>query len=60
MILPNAASAFLDIRKLTDYVLDSDHSLGRHKARVFKAALGITSVDAAWLSEANFVGHPFG
>jgi hypothetical protein len=40
MRLPNATSAFLDIRKIANYCLDGDHPLGRHKARVFRAALG--------------------
>ncbi len=30
----------IDPRKLTKYALNPDHPTGRHKARVFKAALG--------------------
>jgi hypothetical protein len=30
----------IDPRKLTDYALNPDSPLGRHKARVFRAALG--------------------
>jgi hypothetical protein len=51
MRLPNAASAVLDIRKTANYCLDSDHPLGRHKARVFRAALGLTIADAGWLRQ---------
>jgi hypothetical protein len=49
MGLPKAHSATLDLRKLTHYCLSDDHPLGRHKARVFKAALGIVAADAGWL-----------
>jgi len=41
MQLPNSERAFIDIRKLTDYCLNSDHIEGQHKARVFKSALDI-------------------
>jgi hypothetical protein len=50
-LLPNAEHAFLDIRKIRDYLLDPLHPRGRHKARVFRAALGITANDAEWLRE---------
>jgi hypothetical protein len=49
MKLPNAEHAFVDITKLRDYSLDSKHKEGRHKARVFAAALGLESDDAEWL-----------
>ena len=39
----------MDIRKLRDYSLNSQHPVGKHKARVFKAALGLTVQDADWL-----------
>jgi hypothetical protein len=48
--LPNRAQAILDIRKLEDYCLDATHPRGRHKARVFRQALGIGRGDAAWFS----------
>jgi hypothetical protein len=38
--LRNADRAVIDPRKLLDYVLDPDSPQGRHKARVFKRALG--------------------
>jgi len=47
--LPHAARAILDAQKLEDYCLDSDHPRGRHKARVFREALGIGQEGAAWL-----------
>ena len=42
MILPNAASAFIDDTKLVEYCLNFEHEEGKHKARVFQSALGIT------------------
>ena len=41
----------VDIRKLRDYSLNVDHSEGMHKARVFKAALGLTVQQADWLRD---------
>lgn len=49
MRLPNAEAAEVDISKLRDYTLSPEHGEGSHKARVFKAALGITKTDAEWL-----------
>lgn len=42
MNLPNAKRAVVDIRKLRDYCLNPGHDEGKHKARLFAAALGIT------------------
>ena len=50
--LPNADRAVIDLRKLIDYCLDPIHPRGRHKARVFRATLGIEQTDAQWLQEA--------
>jgi hypothetical protein len=50
--LPNSEQAILDIRKIEDYCLDPDHPRGRHKARVFREALGIGRSDAFWLRKA--------
>jgi uncharacterized protein DUF6883 len=50
--LPNAELAVLDVRKLSDYCLDPAHRRGRNKARVFRAALGVTQEDAGWLRAA--------
>jgi Domain of unknown function (DUF6883) len=43
MKLPNSDRAVVDIRKIRDYCLNPEHRRGRHKARVFAAALGLTS-----------------
>ena len=51
MKLPNGSSAVVDIEMLQDYCLSSRHPEGRHKARVFLSALGMTSVDAENLRE---------
>ncbi|GAA0548686.1 hypothetical protein FHS83_001023 [Rhizomicrobium palustre] len=49
--LPNHRSAILDIRKLEEYCLNSEHPRGQHKARVFYEALGINQSDASWLHQ---------
>jgi uncharacterized protein DUF6883 len=49
--LPNGEQAVIDIGKLRDYSLNPEHEVGKHKARVFQAALGITIDDAEWLRE---------
>jgi hypothetical protein len=41
MRLPRTEEAIIDIHKLIDYCLNLDHPEGRHKARVFKAALDL-------------------
>ena len=46
MKVPNAEHAIVDIRKLRDYCLNSTHEHGKHKARLFTAALGMTLNDA--------------
>jgi uncharacterized protein DUF6883 len=46
MRLPNGERAIVDLRKLRDYCLNPDRPRGRHKARVFAAALGLTAKDA--------------
>ena len=51
MKLPNAERAFVDIAKLRDYSLNAEHKEGKHKARVFAAALGLAVNDAEWLRE---------
>ena len=56
MKIPNAELAVVDLRKLTEYCLSATHAVGRHKARLFRSALGITSADAetlrGWLLDA--------
>lgn len=49
MKLPNSEKAFVDITKLRDYSLNPEHESGGHKARVFRAALGLTQDGAEWL-----------
>lgn len=51
MKLPNAERAFVDIAKLRDYSLDPVHPEGKHKARVFASALGLTRNHSEWLRE---------
>jgi hypothetical protein len=51
MGLPNAELAEVDIRKLSEYCLSTEHPVGKHKAAVFRAALGLTVVDALVLRE---------
>jgi hypothetical protein len=49
--LPNGDRAIIDLRKLEDYCLSPLHPRGRHKARVFREALGLQQSDAAWLRD---------
>jgi len=51
MRLPGGERAVVDIRKLRDYCLDPLHLRGRHKARVFRNAVGIGQADADWLRD---------
>ncbi len=50
--LPHGDEAILDIRKVEDYCMSPSHPRGRHKARVFREALGLQRRDAAWLRNA--------
>ena len=54
MRLPNPERAVLDT-KLEDYSLNPLHREGRHKARVFRAALGISLENANVLRRAVLV-----
>ncbi len=49
--LPNADRATIDKRKLREYLLNPDHPAGKHKARVFDAAFGLTRADADLLHD---------
>ncbi|MBE9157582.1 hypothetical protein IQ265_12215 [Nodosilinea sp. LEGE 06152] len=51
MKLPNGAYAVIPIDKLTNYCLNPNHSSGKHKARVFASALGITVDNADELQQ---------
>ena len=46
MKLPNPDRAVVDIAKLRAYCLNPGHPRGRHKARLFVAALGMSAADA--------------
>jgi hypothetical protein len=58
--LPQAARAIIDIRKIEDYCLNPTHPRGRHKARVFREALGLRRSDAQWLRQALLNALPQG
>ena len=45
-VLPDLANAKTDVAKLRDNCLNATHPRGRHKARMFLSALGITNEDA--------------
>lgn len=49
--LPNYDKAVIQPEKLYDYVLNPDHPLGQHKARVFKSVLGIERAHAEVLAD---------
>lgn len=49
MRLPNPERAVVDSAKLTEYCLNPNHEDGKHKAKVFAAALGLTRNDGEWL-----------
>jgi len=51
MKLPNGERAVVDIAKLRDYSLSAIHEEGKHKARVFAAALGVGPGQAEWLRD---------
>lgn len=46
MKLPGGEDVVIDARKVSDYILNSSHPRGRHKARVFLAALELVKTDA--------------
>lgn len=51
MKLPNGAQAEISMQKLIGYCLNLEHPSGKHKARVFESALGITANNADSLRE---------
>ncbi|HEX8282962.1 MAG TPA: hypothetical protein VF588_06385 [Pyrinomonadaceae bacterium] len=51
MKLPNAERAVVEIEKLRDYSLNLAHDEGKHKAQVFRSALGFTQADAEELRQ---------
>ena len=50
-LLPYAQNGVVDIRKLRDYCLSSEHDDGRHKARLFSSILGMTADNAEELRQ---------
>jgi hypothetical protein len=56
MLLPHRERAVLDLRKPEDYCLDPSHPRGRHKARVFRDALGLSRTDSRWLRDILLAG----
>jgi len=52
MRVPNGEQATVDVRKLRDYCLNPLHPEGKHKARLFAAALNMTDGDAESLRTA--------
>ena len=51
MHLPNAEKAHLAYSKLHDYILNPNHSKGRHKAYAIDQATGIRREDAEFLRQ---------
>lgn len=51
MLIPNAENAVVDIRKLRDYCLNSEHDDGKHKARLFSLILGMAANNAEELRQ---------
>lgn len=49
--VPKAENAEIPAGKLTQYVLNTEHTVGGHKARVIKSALGFTVEDAERFSK---------
>ena len=52
MKMPNCERAVVETGKLRDYCLNPFHPRGRHKARIFRAALALTAEDAHLLRDA--------
>ncbi len=46
MLVPYAENAVVDLRKITEYLLNPEHKQGRHKARLFASSLNFTSENA--------------
>ncbi len=44
--LPNPENAVVEMRKLRGYCLNPEHPRGKHKARIFASALGLTAEDS--------------
>lgn len=64
MLSPFAERAYADESKFLGYYLSTDHPYGKHKARVFKSALGVATANwevavltAVLLNPASPAGH---
>lgn len=51
LYLPRVDEAMIPVEKLRDYALNPNHSVGGHKARVLRAALGLTQDDWEYLRD---------
>jgi hypothetical protein len=51
MKLQNFEKAFIDERKLSEYCLNENHPIGKHKAKKFKEVLSFSEEDADELKE---------
>lgn len=60
MKLPNAAKAVIPEGKLEDYCLNPFHPDGKHKAKVFRKALGITQENSVKLKKLILQSAKFG
>jgi len=58
--LPRAQDATIPTAKLVAYALSTTHECGRHKARVFASALGITASDWRYLHDQILARLPDG
>jgi len=58
--LPRAQEATIPTAKLVAYALSTTHECGRHKARVFASALGITASDWRYLHDQILARLPDG
>ncbi|GAC1446135.1 MAG: hypothetical protein NVSMB56_02080 [Pyrinomonadaceae bacterium] len=57
--LPNYQNAEIPRKKLEGYTLDPMHKVGRHKARVFRSALGFEKADWEELAKRIHVALPY-
>ncbi|MDR0919005.1 MAG: hypothetical protein LBM93_07100 [Oscillospiraceae bacterium] len=44
-----SANIVIDKHKIEDYILNPNHELGKHKAKIFEKELGITKEDSEYL-----------
>jgi len=57
-LLPHLENASVTVARVSDYVLNPGHPVGRHKARVFKSALGIEQKHAEELAKVLLASLP--